>query len=106
MITGSSVCPKSTRSLYRSGKAGSPYEFGPVSGRVSKVNGFIRIDKISSFDNFNESADASRYRDAYYEKHGVYPEVVRGDKIYQTRSNKMFCSERWNLALAVDHLED
>jgi transposase, IS5 family len=74
------------------GKAGSPYEFGPKAA-VSKVNGFIRIDKIS-FDNFNESTTLQGIVDAYYEKHGVYPEVVRGDKIYQTRSNKMFCSER------------
>jgi hypothetical protein len=73
------------------GKAGSPYEFGPKVA-VSKVNGFIHIDEIS-FDNFNESLTLKSIVEKYKENHGVYPEVVRADKIYQTRDNKAFCKE-------------
>lgn len=71
------------------GKAGRPYEFGPKVA-VSKVNGFIHIDEIS-FDNFNESLTLKSIVERYKELHGVYPEVVRADKIYQTRDNKTFC---------------
>jgi len=73
------------------GKAGSPYEFGPKVA-VSKVNGFVHIDEIS-FNNFNESLTLKAIVEKYKENHGVYPEVVRADKIYQTRDNKAFCRE-------------
>jgi hypothetical protein len=73
------------------GKAGSPYEFGPKVA-VSKVNGFVHIDEIS-FDNFNESLTLKSIVKKYKENHGVYPEVVRADKIYQTRDNKAYCKD-------------
>jgi len=71
------------------GKAGSPYEFGPKVA-VSKVNGFVHIDELS-FDNFNESLTLKSIVERYKANHGVYPEVVRADKIYQTRDNKSYC---------------
>lgn len=73
------------------GKAGRPYEFGPKIA-VSKVNGFVYIDKIS-FDNFNESLTLQSIVERYKELHSVYPVVVRADKIYQTRDNKAFCKK-------------
>jgi len=73
------------------GKAGSPYEFGPKVA-VSKVNGFVHIDEIS-FENFNESLTLKSIVEKYRKNHGVYPEVVRADKIYQTRDNKSFCKD-------------
>jgi hypothetical protein len=73
------------------GKAGSPYEFGPKAA-VSKVNGFVHIDEVS-FDNFNESLTLKSIVEKYKKNHGVYPEVIRADKIYQTRDNKAFCKE-------------
>lgn len=73
------------------GKTGKPYEFGPKVA-VSKVNGFVYIDKIS-FDNFNESLTLQPIVERYKELHGVYPIVVRADKIYQTRDNKAFCKK-------------
>jgi hypothetical protein len=72
------------------GKAGKPYEFGPKIA-VSKVNGYIYLDELS-FDNFNESKTLKPIIENYKEKHNVYPTVVRADKIYQTRENKVYCS--------------
>ena len=71
------------------GKAGSPYEFGPKVA-LSKVNGYVHIDEIS-FDSFNESQTLKPIIKRYYDLHGLYPEVVRADKIYQTRENKNYC---------------
>ena len=71
------------------GKAGRPYEFGPKIA-VSKVNGFIHLDEIS-FDNFNESGTVPNLIEKYKALHGVYPEAIRADKIYQTRANKTYC---------------
>lgn len=71
------------------GKTGNPYEFGPKIA-VSKVNGFIRLDEIS-FGNFNESGTVPSLIDRYKAIHGVYPEAIRADKIYQTRANKTYC---------------
>ncbi|NCC62492.1 MAG: IS5 family transposase [Verrucomicrobiae bacterium] len=71
------------------GKAGTKIEFGPKIA-ASKVNGYIILDKIS-FPNFNESQTLMEIIGKYKEKYGVYPEVVRADKIYQTRDNKTYC---------------
>ncbi len=71
------------------GKAGRPYEFGPKIA-VSKINGFIHLDEIS-FDNFNESSTVPSLVEKYKTLHGVYPEAIRADKIYQTRINKTYC---------------
>jgi ribosomal protein L34E len=70
--------------------AGAPYEFGPKVA-LSKVNGFVHIDAIS-FDNFIEGQTLLSIVHRYIELHGVNPEVVRADKIYQTRENKKFCA--------------
>jgi len=71
------------------GKAGKMYEFGPKIA-VSKVNGFIHLDHIS-FDNFNESRTLENLTKKYKRLHGAYPQVIRADKIYQTRANKVLC---------------
>lgn len=70
-------------------KAGTKVEFGPKIA-VSKVNGYILLDKIS-FANFNESQTLHDIIERYKVMHGVYPEVVRADKIYQTRANRSLC---------------
>lgn len=65
------------------GKAGTMIEFGPKIA-VSKVNGFIEIDKIS-FSNFNESTTLKDIANDYLKTYGFYPESIRADQIYQTR---------------------
>jgi len=69
------------------GKAGRTIEFGPKIA-VSKVNGFIQIDKIS-FNNFNESTTLKDIANDYFNTYGFYPESIRADQIYQTRDNKL-----------------
>lgn len=71
------------------GKAGTKIEFGPKIA-ISKVNGYIQIDKIS-FSNFNESKTLIDIINKYKEKYGFYPESIRADQIYQTRENKLIC---------------
>jgi transposase, IS5 family len=73
------------------GKAGKPYEFGPKI-TLSKVNGFFFIDEIQ-FNAFNEQQTLLPIIETYKQKYGVYPEVVRADKIYQTQANKVVCSK-------------
>jgi transposase, IS5 family len=72
------------------GKVGNPFEFGPKIA-VGKVNGYIKIHEFS-FANFNESATLKPIVIDYFEQYGVYPEVIRADRIYQTRENKVYCS--------------
>lgn len=73
------------------GKAGAKTEFGPKIA-VSKVNGYILLDKIS-FTNFNESKSLKDIITRYHELHNCLPEAIRADKIYQTRENKLYCKE-------------
>jgi len=73
------------------GKAGKPFEFGPKIA-VSKINGFIHLDEIS-FTNFNESGTVPNLIEKYRTLHGVYPEAIRADQIYQTRANKTYCKK-------------
>lgn len=73
------------------GKAGTKIEFGPKIS-VSKVNGYIQLDKIS-FDNFNESTTLKPIIEDYHKKYGCYPESIRADQIYQTKVNKKLCKE-------------
>lgn len=70
-------------------KAGTKVEFGPKLA-VSKINGFIHLDVID-FNAFNEGQTLPMLIQKYKDKHGAYPEVIRADKIYQTRANKMYC---------------
>jgi transposase, IS5 family len=73
------------------GKAGTKIEFGPKIA-VSKVNGYITLDKIS-FDNFHEAKTLKDIIEKYKETYGCYPESIRADQIYQTRENKILCKE-------------
>lgn len=70
-------------------KAGTKVEFGPKIA-VSKVNGYILLDKIS-FDNFNESRTMHDIIERYKTMHGFYPEVIRADQIYRTQENRRLC---------------
>jgi len=74
------------------GKAGRPTEFGAKLS-ISVVGGFSFVDH-RSWDNYNESGDLEEQIETYHRRFGYYPESVHVDKIYRTRSNRTYCSER------------
>ena len=74
------------------GKRPNPTEFGQKL-HLSVVNGYTFLEQ-TSWSSFNEGCDLETAVEDYKRKFGVYPSAVLADKIYQTRSNKLFCSER------------
>ena len=74
------------------GKAGKPTEFGAKLS-ISVVKGFSFVD-CRSWNNYNEGGDLEEQVEAYRRRLGYYPESVHVDKIYRTRSNRTYCSER------------
>jgi IS5 family transposase len=47
-----------------------------------------------SWDNFNESGDLKAQVEAYHRFTGYYPESVHAERIYCTRDNRAWCTER------------
>ena len=74
------------------GKRPNPTEFGQKL-HLSVVDGYTFLEQ-TSWSNFNEGNDLEAAVEDYKRKFGCYPSAVLADKIYQTRSNKLFCSER------------
>lgn len=74
------------------GKAGKSVEFGAKIS-MSLCDGFSYIDHLS-WDSFNESKDLISQIEKYKERLGYYPKSVHADKIYQTRENRKYCTDR------------
>jgi hypothetical protein len=74
------------------GKIKSQIEFGAKLG-VSLDDGFARINTFS-WDAYHEAGDLIKQVEAYKELHGHYPELVQVDKIYATRENRRWLTER------------
>ena len=74
------------------GKINARIEFGSKLG-VSLDQGFARINTLS-WDAYNEATDLILQVQAYKSLHGYYPDLVQVDKIYATRENRKWLSER------------
>lgn len=74
------------------GKASKSTEFGSKLN-VSMKDGLAFVDTIS-WDAFNESGDLEKQVEGYRSRYGCYPEVVLGDQLYGTRSNREFLKEK------------
>ena len=74
------------------GKVNARVEFGSKLG-VSLDQGFARIDTLS-WNAYNESTDLITQVESYKKLHGHYPELVQVDKLYATRENRKWLSER------------
>ena len=74
------------------GKAGRNVEFG-AKVSVSLVDGISFVDRIS-WDAYNESGDVVGQIEAYHRRFGWYPASVHADKIYRTRANRRYCSDK------------
>jgi len=74
------------------GKTKAQIEFGSKLG-ISLDKGFARINTFS-WDAYHEGGDLIKQVESYKELHGHYPELVQVDKIYATRENRMWLTER------------
>jgi hypothetical protein len=68
------------------GKAGRNVECG------AKVSVSL-VDRIS-WDAYNESGDVVAQVEVYHRRFGWYPASVHADKIYRTRANRRYCSDK------------
>jgi len=97
--TKSHSCPDRIVSIFQPhvrpiprGKTKAQIEFGSKLG-VSLDKGFARINTFS-WDAYHEGGDLIKQVESYKELHGHYPELVQVDKIYATRENRMWLTER------------
>jgi hypothetical protein len=74
------------------GKTKAQIEFGSKLG-VSLDKGYARINTFS-WDAYHEGGDLIKQVESYKKLHGHYPELVQVDKIYATRENRMWLTER------------
>lgn len=74
------------------GKAATKTEFG-AKVAISVIGGYAFVDNIS-WDAYNESSDLIPAIEKYRKKYGCYPEAVMVDKLYRTRDNINYCSQR------------
>ncbi len=74
------------------GRARANVEFG-AKAAISLVGGYARIEHVS-WDGFHEGLTLKDAVEAYYERHGCYPEAVLADKAYRNRENLRYCKER------------
>ena len=86
-----SVSQPHVRPIVR-GKAGREVEFGAKIS-ASVVDGYAFLDRLS-WDAYHEAADIPNQVEQYKERFGFYPEVVIGDGIYGTRSNRLWLEEK------------
>lgn len=74
------------------GKARADVEFG-AKLTVSLVKGHATIERLT-WESYNESGDLPAAIEAYRERYGVFPEAVLADRIFSTRANRAYCTER------------
>lgn len=74
------------------GKAGNRTEFGAKIS-VSHIYGYATLD-VLSWDASNEAADLPGQAEQYRQRTGFYPRRICADKIYRTRANRKWCTDR------------
>ena len=75
------------------GKLDKPVEFGAKLSVSLSGDGIACVDHLR-WDAFHEGLDLSSQVEAYYQRHGYYPEAVLGDQIYGTRDNRTYLKKR------------
>jgi IS5 family transposase len=84
-----SLCQAHIRPIVR-GKARCSVEFGAKISISVTGGGFTFLDRLNC-DPYNEGEDLKGQAISYRRRHGRYPQVIRADQIYRTRSNRAFC---------------
>ncbi len=67
-------------------------EFGAKLA-ISIVDGFAYLGKLS-WDNFHEGMTLIEALERYRFRHGFYPASVHVDRVYRTRDNIRYCTQR------------
>jgi len=75
------------------GKLNKAVEFGSKMSVSLDGQGLARVDHLR-WDAFHEGHDLPTQVEAYRQRYGHYPEVVLGDPIYGTRSNRDYLNKR------------
>jgi hypothetical protein len=75
------------------GKLDKPVEFGAKLSVSLSGDGIACLDHLR-WDAFHEGGDLPDQVEAYYCRHGHYPEVVLGDPVYGTRGNRKYLKAR------------
>ncbi len=75
------------------GKQDKPVEFGAKLSVSLTGAGLAHVDALR-WDAFNEGSDLERHVEVYKERYGHYPEVVLGDPVYGTQSNRRYLKQR------------
>jgi hypothetical protein len=71
------------------GKLDKPVEFGAKLSVSLTGDGVACVDHLR-WDAFHEGGDLKSQVEAYHARHGHYPEVVLGDPVYGTRTNRRY----------------
>ena len=74
------------------GKAKAKVEFG-AKVNISLQDGFARIDRFE-WEAFNEGGDLIQQVERHKDLFGHYPELVQVDKIYLTKTNRVWLKEK------------
>ncbi len=53
----------------------------------------MHVDRVA-FEAYNEGGDLVQQIEAYRRRYGCYPAVEQADKIYRSRANRRFCTEK------------
>jgi len=75
------------------GKQDKPVEFGAKLSVSLNGDGVACVDHLR-WDAFHEGGDLKAQVEAYRARHGCYPEVVLGDPVYGTRTNRRYLKGR------------
>ena len=74
------------------GKTSAPVEFGSKIS-LSLIDGISFLDELS-WDAFHEGTRLMHYIEKYRKRFGFYPRIVKADKIYCSRENRMMLKEK------------
>ena len=75
------------------GKLDKAVEFGAKLSVSLNGDGVACVDQLR-WDAFHEGGDLKSQVEAYRARHGYYPEVVLGDAVYGTRTNRRYLKDR------------
>ena len=75
------------------GKLNKAVEFGAKLGVSLNGDGVACVDHLS-WDAYHEGQDLPEQVEAYYKRHGHYPEKLLADPLYGTRDNRKYLKER------------
>jgi hypothetical protein len=67
----------------------------PIGAKLSAsvIDGYFFVDRVS-WDAYNECGDLPMQAERYRERTGRYPAAILAEKMYRTKANRAWCTER------------